>query len=376
MKRLLLAGGGQAHALVLREIARRRITGVEIVAVSPSSHLRYSGMLPGWIAGHYALDELTVDFEPLVRAAGARFVAAPITKLDLDHRVAFTDRDEPFPFDVLSIATGAVIDVDAVTGAREHALPLRPFDGFVAGWHRIVQRAEAARATFRLTVIGGGAGGAEIALAATHRMRTTRSPAHVRLMTGGVPILAGHGARARALMTTALLKNGVEVIDAIASRVEPSAVITEAGQTLDTDATLMVTGASAAAWLRDTGLALDAAGFIAVNSHLQSTSHPFVFAAGDVATLIETPRPKSGVYAVRAAAPLASNLIAALAAQPLSAFRPQRRALYLLTTGPRHAIASWGRWALAGRLLWHWKDRIDRDYIAKLSPAFTLKASH
>ena len=367
MKRLLLAGGGQAHALVLREIARRRITGVEIVAVSPSSHLRYSGMLPGWIAGHYALDELTVDFEPLARAAGARLVAAPITKLDLDQRVAFTERDEPLTFDVLSIATGAVIDVDAITGAREHALPLRPFEGFVAGWQQIMQRAEAARETFRLTVIGGGAGGAEIALAATYWMRTMRAPAQVRLMTGCVPILPGHGPRARSLMTTALLKNGVEVIDAIASRVAPGAVITEAGQTLDTDATLIVTGASAAAWLRDTGLALDDAGFIAVNSHLQSTSHPFVFAAGDVVTLIQTPRPKSGVYAVRAAGPLAENLFAALAGQPLSAFRPQRRALYLLTTGPKHAIASWGQWGLAGRWVWHWKNRIDRDYIAKLS---------
>ncbi len=367
MKRLLLAGGGQAHALVLREFARRRITGVDIVVVSPSSQLRYSGMLPGWIAGHYALDELTIDFVPLVRAAGARLVAAHIRRLDLDNRIALTDDNESLSFDLLSIATGAVVDVDAVAGARDHALPLRPFEGFVAAWPPIVQRAEAARATFSLTVIGGGAGGAEIALAATYRMRTTRAPAHVRLMTGGIPILPGHGPRARSLMTAALLKSGVEVIDAIASRVTPSGVITDAGQTLDTDATLIVTGASAAAWLRNTGLALDDAGFVAVNSRLQSISHPFVLAAGDVATLVETPRPKSGVYAVRAAAPLASNLIATLAAQPTSVFRPQRRALYLLTTGPKHAIASWGQWALAGRLVWHWKNWIDRDYIAKLS---------
>ena len=155
-------------------LARRRITGVEVVVVTPSSQLRYSGMLPGWIAGHYALDELTVDFEALVRAAGARFITASIRKLDLDQRVAFTERDEPLTFDVLSIATGAVIDVNAVAGAPDHALPLRPFDSFVAGWQHIMQRAEAAREAFRLTVIGGGAGGAEIALAATYRMRKMR----------------------------------------------------------------------------------------------------------------------------------------------------------------------------------------------------------
>ena len=365
MKRLLLAGGGQTHVLVLRDIARRRMTDVEIVVVAPSNQLRYSGMLPGWIAGHYQLEELTIDLVPLAQAAGAQLVTSHVTKLDLANRIAFTDRGEAFAFDVLSIATGAEINVDAIAGAREHALPLRPFSGFVAGWQHIVQRAAIARNTFRLTVIGGGAGGAETALAAAYRARTMQSPVHVQLLTGGVPILPGHGHRARSLMNAALVNNGVQVTDTIAQRVESGAVLTEGEHTIATDAALIATGASAAAWLRGTGLALDELGFVAVNSRLQSTSHPFVFAAGDAATLIETPRPKSGVYAVRAAPPLAHNLIAALTAQPLSAFKPQRRALYLLTTGPKHAIASWGPWAFAGRWVWYWKDRIDRDYIAK-----------
>jgi pyridine nucleotide-disulfide oxidoreductase family protein len=366
MKRLLLAGAGQAHVLVLREMARRRITDVEIIVVTPSSQLRYSGMLPGWIAGHYQLEELTIDLAPLAQAACARLVTGHVQKLDLTNKTAFTDHAEAFDFDVLSIATGAVIDVDAIAGARERALPLRPFDGFVAGWQRVVQRAVLARDVFRVTIVGGGAGGAETALAAAYRGRTMIFPVHVQLVTGGVPILPGHGARARALMHDALIECGVQVTDALAEKVESNAVMVGGNRTLPTDQTLLATGASAARWPRDSGLAVDERGFIAVNSHLQSISHAFVFAAGDAATLIDTPRPKSGVYAVRAAPPLASNLMAALASRPLSAFQPQRRALYLLTTGPRHAIASWGSWAFAGRWVWHWKDRIDRDYIAEL----------
>ncbi len=164
----------------------------------------------------------------------------------------------------------------------------------------------------------------------------------VQLLTGGVPILPGHGDRARSLMHAALENNGVQVIDAIAQRVERDAVITHDERRLATDATLIATGASAAHGCAIPQLALDDRGFIAVNSHLQSISHPFVFAAGDVATLTETPRPKSGVYAVRAAKPLAANLIAATTGKPLCAFEPQRRALYLVSTGPKHAIASWG----------------------------------
>ncbi len=101
-------------------------------------------MLPGWIAGHYAPEELTIELAPLAQAAGARLISAQVQKLDLANRIAFTDGGEAFDFDVLSIATGAVVDVDAISGAREHALPLRPFERFITrlGTHR-AKRGEA-----------------------------------------------------------------------------------------------------------------------------------------------------------------------------------------------------------------------------------------
>ena len=371
MKRLLLAGGGQAHALVLRELARSHLTGVDIVMVTPSHQLLYSGMLPGWVAGHYALRDLTVELIPLVQAAGAKLIPAELQRLDLTNRVAYTDSGIALDFDVMSIATGAVTDVHAISGAREYALPLRPFDRFVTGWEQIVRRAQAASDGYSLTVIGAGAAGTEIALAAAYRTRTARFSVRVQLLTGGDPILPGHGDRARTLMHATLAGSNVQLVDATADRIEPNAVITRDALRIATDATLLATGASAPAWLRNAQLALDDRGFIAINSHLQSISHPFVFAAGDVAALIETPRPKSGVYAVRAAKPLATNLIAALTDTSLSTFSPQRRALYLVSTGPQHAIASWGGFASAGRWVWRWKNKIDRGYIAKLKRSNT-----
>jgi selenide,water dikinase len=94
-----------------------------------------------------------------------------------------------------------------------------------------------------------------------------------------------------------------------------------------------------------------------------------VFAAGDCASLTRTPRPRSGVFAVRAGEPLARNLLAALRGQTPHAWRPQSRALYLLAEGPQRAIASWGPFALEGAWLWRWKDRIDRAFIGRHSPA-------
>lgn len=367
MKRLLLAGGGQVHALVLRDLARERLTDVELVVVTPSSRLRYSAMLPGWVAGHYALSALTIDFGLLARAARARLILAQTQKLDLTNRIALTDDGNAIDFDVLSVATGAVSSVNAISGARQYAIALRPFEDFIPGWERIVRTAEAASSAFQLTVLGAGAAGVEIALAAAFRARTMRLPMRVQLITGGVPILPGHSVRARSLMHGTLANAGIHLVDAAARRIDPDGVITHDERRIASDAILVATGVSMPAWLRDTQLALDDRGFIAVNSHLQSISHSFVFAAGDVATLTEAPRPKSGVYAVRAAKPLAINLIAAITGKPLCTFSPQRQALYLLSTGPKHAIASWGQWALAGRWVWRWKNSIDRDYIAQFS---------
>jgi len=366
MKRLLLAGGGQTHALVLLHLARQKHAELDVVLITPSLRLPYSGMLPGWMAGHYALDEWVVDLAPLARAAGARVVLGSVQTLNLTNKQAISDHGEVLRFDVLSIATGATIDVDAITGAREHAMALRPLDTFVADWQRTIDRTSSDRGVFRITIVGGGAGGVECALAAAHRARSSPSAEQIQLITGGVPLLPGHGARARRLATNALRNSGVILIDAIAAQIGAGDIVLADGRYVSSEATLLVTGAAPSQWPRLAGLAVDQRGFIEVNAYLQSTSHAFVFAAGDCIALTDSPLPKSGVYAVRAAGPLALNLVATMKGQPLSRFKPQRRALYLLSTGPRCAIASWGRWALCARWLWRLKNHIDRGYIAKL----------
>lgn len=52
---MLLVGGGHAHLRVLAEFARRPLLGWQVDLVSPQEHQIYSGMLPGWIAGHHPL---------------------------------------------------------------------------------------------------------------------------------------------------------------------------------------------------------------------------------------------------------------------------------------------------------------------------------
>ena len=119
--------------------------------------------------------------------------------------------------------------------------------------------------------------------------------------------------------------------------------------------------------IKESGLATDKRGFILVNDYLQSISHPFVFAAGDIATMVNHPRPKAGVFAVRQGKPLFQNLQRIVLGKPLKPYRPQRNYLSLIGTGDESAIASWGNFGLHCPLLWRWKDHIDRKFMAQFS---------
>jgi NADH dehydrogenase FAD-containing subunit len=126
------------------------------------------------------------------------------------------------------------------------------------------------------------------------------------------------------------------------------------------DLVIWTAGAAPLPWLRNSGLATDAQGFVLVDDKLRSVSHPEVFAVGDCATLRDAPHAKSGVYAVRHGEVLAQNLRGG----ELRSYAPQRRALALLSCGARYAIAEWSGWSAEGAWAWRWKDRIDRRWIA------------
>jgi len=133
------------------------------------------------------------------------------------------------------------------------------------------------------------------------------------------------------------------------------------------DAVIYATGASIPSWPRECGLAIGDDGFIEVNDFLQSTSHDFVFAAGDAATIKGEPRPKSGVYAVRQGKPLAENLERFATARNLKPYTPQKHALALLNLGNRRAIASRNKLFFQGRAVWSLKNSIDTSFIKKYS---------
>jgi len=131
---------------------------------------------------------------------------------------------------------------------------------------------------------------------------------------------------------------------------------------------VIATGAQAPAWLLASALALDASGFVSVDASLRSTSHPEVFAAGDVSSRVDRELARSGVYAVRAGVPLARNLRATFSGGTIVEHQPPQHTLNLISTGTRYAIGSYGTLSFEGWWAWKLKDWIDRRFIRRYTP--------
>jgi len=370
VKQLVLLGGGHAHVKVLADLAARPLAGWRVLLVSPYRRQIYSGMLPGWVAGHYPIESCAIALDVLAASAGVRFHETAGVGVDAAGQVIACADGSHRPFDVLSIDTGPLPDIAALPGCLEHALPIRPIEAFVAAWPGLVDRMAGACRRFDLVILGAGAAGVELAFAARHRAMTDGwSHVRITLVGSGALPLEGGPARARRRFARLLAQRGMAWLgERRAIRVAAGQIHFEQGLPQGFDACLVVTGAAAPAWPRAGGLATDEAGFIRVGPTLQSISHPQVFAAGDVAAYAE-PRPKSGVFAVKAGPVLAANLRAVCEGREPRPWTPQRRALYLISTGNRHALATWGPWAIGGGWVWRWKDSIDKAFMRRFGTA-------
>lgn len=363
MKHLVLLGVGHAHVHMLSTLATQPLAGVHVTLVAPYPRQLYSGMMPGFVAGYYKLEDCVIALAPLLAGSGVTWLRQSAAGLDANTRTVTLDDGSTLTYDLLSINTGPVQDrarlEQQMHGAREHALFIRPIESFGTLWPQVVELAQSR--ALRVAVIGGGAAGVELACAVAHRLTN----ASVTLITGDTGVGATYTPKVQARIRRALAAMRITVLQERATGITASAVLLANGAQLACDVPLLATGAQAPHWLQTSGLALDASGFVCVDETLRSISHPTVFAAGDVSSRVDRPLARSGVYAVRAGVPLANNLRAVLAGNTPLPHQPPARTLNLLSCGKRYAIGSWGPLSFEGKWVFWLKDRIDRGFIQR-----------
>ncbi len=358
---VVLVGGGHTHALVLREWDRAAAADIRLTLVNPEATAPYTGMLPGHVAGHYSREALDIDLVRLAERSGAKLIFNRAVGIDPDARRLQLDNDRSIGFDLVSINIGIRSAPEAAADFGPKAVAVKPLGPFASAWRDFLStRPEAGR----IAVVGGGVGGAELAMAMAHRLD---GRAAITLLEADDELLAAEHASLRRALAKALSRLGITVRTGVRAEAgNADGVVLPGGEVLPADFIAVSAGAHPAPWIGESALATER-GFLSVDARLRSLSHPHVFAAGDIAHLSHAPRPKAGVYAVREAPVLATNLLAAAGGEALQDYAPQADYLRLVTLGAKRALAS--KWGLTLGLpwLWHWKDRIDRRFMRHLA---------
>lgn len=379
VKQLVLIGGGHSHLAVLKRFGMNPVPGLSLTLISRDIETPYSGSLPGHISGIYERDEIHIDLRPLAQFAGARLIQSEITRIDLEQKLIHCDGRPTIDFDLISLNIGSKPNAVLIPGAEKYAIGVKPIDQFLEHWEKtrsdIVNNIASSKASYRFMIVGGGPASIELAFAVQQRIHGelgikayNNSPLSIGIVTADTGILKSHNSKVREFINSTLSVRRIEVLtEHEVVKFSEGEIHCNNERVIEADTIIYATGASIPSWPQECGLAIGDDGFIEVNNFLQSTSHDFVFAAGDAATIKGEPRPKSGVYAVRQGKPLAENLERFATARNLKPYTPQKHALALINLGNKRAIASRNKLFLQGRMVWSLKNSIDTSFIKKYS---------
>jgi selenide,water dikinase len=365
-KAVVLVGAGNAHLVFVKRWGMRPVPGVAVTLVNEAAVIPYSAMVPAHLAGEYGRDEITIDLVRLCQRVKVRFVVERVKGIDPAARQVLFDGRPPLVYDALSLGLGSIPACPADSSAAETCLVLRPLGTLLRKIDSFDERLRRSPQPFHLVVVGGGASGCELALAIHQRLG--RHPGfRLTLLQGNERLLPEFSSRVAQAFAKAFQQRGIDFrVKAQVTGSRDGFLRVEGGEPVPFDAVLWATQASPPPLLGESGLKVDARGFLRVRDTLQSIADPAVFGTGDCVSFESYPDlPRNGVHAVREGAVLFDNVRAFLQEKPTRPFRPQRFCLTLLNTSDGRAVLSYGPFAAKGRWARKLKDRIDRAWIRK-----------
>lgn len=348
----LLLGAGPAHVQVLQALAAHPVAGVQITLVSAHASQWLPGRVPGFVAGHYSAEECQWPLEPLAQRSGVQWLRASVHALDANARTVQLDNGRTLAFDWVSINLPGVHNRElmeqSLPGAREHALFAHPLAALGALWPQV--QTLAAQRPMRFTVVGAGTLGVELACALQYRLPNVS----VTLLSGDHPPGHRYAPALQQRLLKALKRRKITVLQDRALGVTATTVQLGCGAELASDVTVLATQKQVPHWIVDSGLTLGSDGRMTVDDFQRSTSHPRVFAVGDLCST--PPNETRGLS-------LTNHLIATVAGQALVAPAPKPAPWQVISLGRRTAAASWRGFTAQGAWVWWLKTWQERRWL-------------
>jgi NADH dehydrogenase FAD-containing subunit len=139
----------------------------------------------------------------------------------------------------------------------------------------------------KVLVVGGGAAGLELAFALRERLKTTALDATISVVDKHRVPLEGSSETLSKTVLAALERAEIKFIPSSPLRClaqDGKALVLEEGVRLDFDLLVIATGPASHDWQEKSNLLTDDRGFIRVETTLQTSSNPDIFAVGDCAS--------------------------------------------------------------------------------------------
>ena len=373
-KNIVLLGIGHTNAHIVHQWEKHAINDCTLTCISRFPSTTYSGMLPGTLGMQFGDDEMRIDLAALCERAGAKLILAETKGLDLQTgKLHFADH-ESIAFDALSIGVGSV-----PAGWKKHEgasslVPIKPMQTFLGRLNTVVDlvkdpnsNGSVTRSTaIRFAIVGGGVASVEIALCLSQLFEKQKLSGvfSIEIFTSSDRVAEGMTPRSVHKIERILASRNIAITTGHrVTQVGNDFIETENGSRYESDVVIWATGAAAPPLLGKLNLQTDKRGFIATSKTLQSLTDPRVFAVGDSGTILESPSPKAGVYAVRQCPILWHNLRALLSGGTTKQFIPQSDFLKLLNTGDGKALLQYGPFSIHARWCWHLKTWIDKRFV-------------
>jgi NADH:ubiquinone reductase (H+-translocating) len=383
---ILIAGAGYAglHVALRLSTWLERHPAVQATLVDQHPYHQVITELPRVAAGTRAADAVRLPLERLL-AQRVAFVQARVTGLDLPAGRVLTTTGA-LPYTRLVLALGSRPNDFAIPGLAERTIPLYSVEDAERVW-QAAQAAVAAAASepdperqrWLATVVvgGGGATGVELAgeLAETlpelaRRHGLAPEVPRVILVEAGPTILAGS--------SPGLTERAGRILRDLNVAVRTQARITQAtadglhlqtGEIIRGRVFVWAGGVKAPEVIARSGLPTGHNGRVKVDQYLRVLDHPALYAAGDLASVVDLTTghvlPPLAQIALEEADTVAQNLEAEVLGRPLRPFAFHNKGL-VVSVGPVRGVAEVAGHPFGGRLAHMLKDAIEWEYRASV----------
>ena len=366
-REVVLVGGGHTHALFLRKWGMSPIPGVQISLVSPTSETTYTGMLPGFLAGHYSREDISIDLVKLCRFSGARFIMSSVDSIVSEKNIISVENRGLLTYDVASIDIGVTSRYSTNLSSNSDSYSIKPLGDFVERWNSFKTKIINNLIEPKIVVIGGGIGAVEIAMAMSFALNNLGVDNLTITIIDRSEVLSNVRVETRNFILSRMRALGIKVLKNLkVLKCDETHISISNGSKIESNFTVVAAGATGYEWLKSTDLTLKD-GFIEVDCNLRVKGCKNLFGAGDCINLSFSPRPKAGVFAVRQAPILFKNIRSYLLGKRLKTFSPQKNYLKLISLGEKKAISDYFLPSFSGSRVWNFKDRIDQSFMQKFT---------